>query len=366
MAAAAIAAGHSAGHSACRKISANDTSTRRHAVGNSPKTATRVTGIAVPSATPTSPKRPRERNAEREVGESHQADERGEPAVQASSFENDRGSRAADPDDHRPGEELDDDGGGGERRTDPRHQERVGEQHQTAGNRKNRRQRQPRALDEQLAEPCGSLAGITVDYDRKQRFAQLIRQTKRDFGQTLRRRPQGNGGGAEQGANHHDIGRIVHPVGGVEREHEDAEPGDLAQPFAPEQPPVECEAGKDTRRVQPVNEERRDADGGRGRDQRHQPVASREDEHVRASHRQARADARQVVEVIALESDDHAAVDSEDEAKRDVGPDDEQQRAGGRLLIGREAGEVVHVGGDHENDRVSDGADGRVDDRAAC
>ena len=77
-----------------------------------------------------------------------------------------------------------------------------------------------------------ALAGVAVDDDRKERLAQLIREPQRELAQALRRRPQGHRGRAEPGADDEHVGRVVHLVGRVQHQHEDAEPADLAEPFA--------------------------------------------------------------------------------------------------------------------------------------
>ena len=67
--------------------------------------------------------------------------------------------------------------------------------------------------------------------------------------------------------------------------------------------------------------------------------------------------------MVALESDDHAAIDREHETQRDVGADDQQQQAARGHLIGRELGDEVEVDGNHDHDQVGDRADARIDER---
>ena len=138
---------------------------------------------------------------------------------------------------------------------------------------------------------------------------ELIGQPERELGQPLRRRPQGDGRRPEARADDEHVGRIVHLVGSIEHQHVDAETADLAKTLAAEERPPDRQSGERSVRVAAVDQERQYPYRRRDADERHHAVAHEQNGDVGGGDDQAGADAREVVEVVALEADDHAAVD---------------------------------------------------------
>ena len=81
-------------------------------------------------------------------------------------------------------------------------------------------------------------------------------------------------------------------------------------------------------------------------------MADFEDKNVGKGDRQTRANARQVVEVVALEADDDTTVNTKQETKRDACADDEQQRTARACLFGTDAGNPFQIGRNEQHDQI--------------
>jgi hypothetical protein len=87
-----------------------------------------------------------------------------------------------------------------------------------------------------------------------------------------------------------------------------AEAGDLAQTFAPEERRADLQRGKDPEGIPPIDEVGRDADRRRRHHQGQKAETEEEHDDVDHRHRDIADDARDVVDVVALEAVTDAAV----------------------------------------------------------
>ena len=139
-----------------------------------------------------------QRDAQREVADRHEPDQRGEPPMHARSLEDDRCRGGTDSHDDDEGQNL---------HNRRRRRERGPIQAISSGCA---RSASPPATGSTVAsdslvpwtrtssEAFRALAGVAVDDDRKQRLAQLIREPQRELAQALRGRPQCDRRRAEQ------------------------------------------------------------------------------------------------------------------------------------------------------------------------
>ena len=117
----------------------------------------------------------------------------------------------------------------------------------------------------------------------KRASPELVGQSQRKVGQSLRWCPERDGRCSQEGADHDHVDRVVHLVGDIEQQHVDAESADLPEPLAPERRPIDRETGERAIRIRPVHQQRQDSHDRRRSDQRHDAVPRQQDDDVGAA-----------------------------------------------------------------------------------
>ncbi len=122
--------------------------------------------------------------------------------------------------------------------------------------------------------------GVVLDDGGEEDVVELIGQALRQLGEPLRDRPDGDGGGVDERADHQRVDRVVQLVGPVDHRHVNAEAGHLPEPSTPEQRSADAQPGKDAIGIGAVDPQREHPDGRHGDDQLHQSVAGQQHDDV--------------------------------------------------------------------------------------
>ena len=308
------------------------------------------------------PHRLDERDAEREVDDRRDRHRVRHQTVAARAFEHRVGRRDADAHDDGQRQQLQHDHRAAELRAHPRVDERRRHQHQRAADGDHRRERQLRALQQDRLEPIQAARRVVVDHGGEQHVVELIGEALGRFREALAHGPHGHRRGVHEGADHERVHRVVQLLRPVDQQHVDAEARHFPKPCEAEPARREMQPGEHAIRVGAVDPIRQHANRRRRDDELDQPVAEREHHDVDERRDDAAHRADDVVQVIALEAVDDAAVYTEDGAAGDVQARDEQHDAPEIHLVGGELEEPVDVDRQHDRDEIRDRAE-RCEDR---